>query len=173
MDKRKSRYVDLDTANAVRLGISGNQDGLFDLGRAGVPLAPDAYVIGDVFGKGKDVTLLDGTRHKSGLPVLYYRANPSEKIRENIYDSRDNDYLIVAKEQIDLADKGTAPIAPAGGRLWNPLAGPVSTFYDYITDWRASTTTFQVPHKPDSYLLISAGNDGRYGTDDDITNFQR
>lgn len=173
MDKRKSRYLDLDTANAVRLGVTGNQDGLFDLSRAGVPLAPDTFVLSDVFGKGKDVTLLDGTRQKSGLPVLYYRADPSAKIREEIYNSRDNDHLVVAKEQIDLADKGTAPIAPAGGRFWNPLAGPVSTFYDYITDWRASTTTFQVPHKPDSYLLISAGNDGRYGTDDDITNFKR
>lgn len=172
MDKRKSRYLDLDTANAVRLGVTGNQDGLFDLGAVGVPLAANTFVLGDVFGRGKDVTLLDGSRRKSGLPVLYYRANPSEKVRESIYDSRDNDYLIVAKEQIDLAQRGTAPLR-APGRFWNPLAGSVATFYDFITDWRASTQNFPVPHKGDSYILISAGYDGFYGTDDDVCNFQR
>ena len=28
------------------------------------------------------------------------------------------------------------------------------------------------PHKPDSYLLIMAGPDHIYGTDDDLTNFR-
>ncbi len=172
MDKRKPRYLDLDTANAVRLGVNGNLDGLFDLSRAGVPLAPDTYVIGDVFGKGKEVSLLDGTRQKSGLPVLYYRADPSAKIIEEIYSSRDNDNLVYAKEQTDRLNRGTPPARPGSAR-WNPLFGVSDLFYEYITDWRASTTTFPVPHKPDSYILISAGNDGFYGTDDDITNFQR
>jgi type II secretory pathway pseudopilin PulG len=172
MDKRKARYLDLDTANAVRLGVTAGHDGLFNLGSLGVPLACDTFVLGDVFGKAKDVTLLDGTRQKSGLPVLYYRADPSEKVRESIYNYKDNDYLVVAKEQTDVIGRGTPPVRPTGAR-WNPLSGTVSTFYDYITDWRASTTDFAVPHKPDSYLLISAGNDGLYGTDDDITNFKK
>jgi prepilin-type N-terminal cleavage/methylation domain-containing protein len=146
MDKRKARYLDLDTANAVRLGVTAGHDGLFNLGSLGVTL--------------------------SGLPVLYYRADPSEKVRESIYNYKDNDYLVVAKEQTDVIGRGTPPVRPTGAR-WNPLSGTVSTFYDYITDWRASTTDFAVPHKPDSYLLISAGNDGLYGTDDDITNFKK
>jgi type II secretory pathway pseudopilin PulG len=172
MNKRKSRYLDLDTANAVRLGVTAAHDGLFNLGAVGVPLAADTFVLGDVFGKGKDVTLLDGTRKKSGLPVLYYRANPSEKVREDIYNRLDNDYLVYAKEQTDVLGRGTPPVRPSG-RFWNPLAGTAATFYEYITDWRASTTDFRVPHKPDSYILISAGNDGLYGTDDDICNFQK
>lgn len=172
MNKRKSRYLDLDTANAVRLGVAGNQDGLFNLGAAGVPLAPNTFVLGDVFGKGKDVVLLDGTRKKSGLPVLYYRANPSQKVREEIYSYRDNDLLLYAKEQTDVLTRGTPPVRPSTN-LWNPLAGTAPAFYDYITDWRASTTDFQVPYKDESYILISAGNDGMYGTDDDICNFQR
>jgi len=116
--------------------------------------------------------LRDGKRKRAGLPVLYYRANATGKAREDVYDNRDNDYLVVAKEQTDLTQRGSAP-ARAQGNLWNPLAGAVSTFYDNITDWRASTDSFRVPHKPDSYILISAGNDGFYGTDDDIYNFQR
>jgi len=172
MDRRRSRYLDLDTANAVRLGVSGGNDGLFNLGAVGVPLAPETFVLGDAFGKGKEVVLRDGKRKRAGLPVLYYRANATGKAREDVYDNRDNDYLVVAKEQTDLTQRGSAP-ARAQGNLWNPLAGAVSTFYDNITDWRASTDSFRVPHKPDSYILISAGNDGFYGTDDDIYNFQR
>mgnify|MGYP000890131821 FL=1 len=172
MDRRRSRYLDLDTANTVRLGVSGGNDGLFNLGAVGVSLAPETFVLGDAFGKGKEVVLRDGKRKRAGLPVLYYRANATGKAREDVYDNRDNDYLVVAKEQTDLTQRGSAP-ARAQGNLWNPLAGAVSTFYDNITDWRASTDSFRVPHKPDSYILISAGNDGFYGTDDDIYNFQR
>jgi len=171
MNKRRSRYLDIDTANAVRLGVSGTHDGLFNLG---APLASAAgtFVLGDAFGKGREVVLPDGTRKRAGLPVLYYRANPSGKTREDVYDFRNNDYLIYTKEQADLTQRGTPPVR-ATGQHWNPLAGAAATFYDHITDWRASTAAFGVPHKPDSYILISAGNDGLYGTDDDICNFQR
>jgi len=174
MNKRRSRYLDIDTSNAVRLGITGAHDGLFNLGAVGGPLASAAgtFVLGDAFGKGKEVVLPDGTRRRAGLPVLYYRANSSARMREDVYDSRDNDNLVYAKEQTDLAQRGTPPVRATGAH-WNPLAGTVTTFYDYITDWRASTTAFHVPHKPDSYILISAGNDGFYGTDDDICNFSR
>ena len=30
-----------------------------------------------------------------------------------------------------------------------------------------------VPYNVDSFILVSAGSDGEYGTDDDVTNFQR
>lgn len=171
MEKRRSRYLDIDTANAVRLGVTGAHDGLFNL-PSPLASAADTFVLGDVFGKGKEVVLPDGSRKRAGLPVLYYRADPSAKEREDVYDFRDNDYLIYAKEQADRTQRGTPPVRDTGQR-WNPLAGAAATFYDYITDWRASTTAFGVPHKPDSYILISAGNDGFYGTDDDICNFQR
>jgi len=29
------------------------------------------------------------------------------------------------------------------------------------------------PYKPDTFILMSAGFDGEYGTNDDITNFQQ
>jgi len=170
MEKRKGRYIDLDTANVARLGIGASHDGLFDLSSFGEYAAGvDTFVIGDVFGKGKDI-LLDGVRRKASLPVLYYRADTSEKEAGDIYDSTDNDTLVYIKEQMDLARKGT----PTSGTVWNPLAGNVSVFYDrIIRDPRASTIDFSVPHKPDSYILISAGADGFYGTSDDIHNFPK
>ena len=42
-------------------------------------------------------------------------------------------------------------------------------FYNYITD--PKVTAVDWPYRPDSYILISAGVDGLYGTNDDICNF--
>jgi len=174
MEKRQGRYIEIDTANVARLGIGTardgtTHDGLFDLSAFGqYALGASTFVIGDVFGKGKEI-LLEGVRRKAGLPVLYYRADTSAKLARDTYDSTDNDTLVYIKEQTDLARKGTAP----SGTLWNPLAGTNDVFYDRIRDPRASTTNFEVPHKPDSYILISAGADGFYGTSDDIYNFPK
>jgi hypothetical protein len=46
-----------------------------------------------------------------------------------------------------------------------------SAFIQYIMDPKASTDVRPWPYRPDSYILISAGADGLYGTGDDITNF--
>jgi hypothetical protein len=43
------------------------------------------------------------------------------------------------------------------------------TFPTYIRN-RAVRARWE-PARPDSYLLVTAGQDGRYGTGDDITNF--
>ncbi len=170
MDKRKGRYVDLDTANVARLGSTGNHDGLFDLGAfAPFDAGADSFVICDVFGMGKDI-ILEGTRRRAGVPVLYYRADTSEKELRDVYDRRDNDTLVYVKERTDLNRKGGTP---ASGNHWNPIAGVANEFYRRIRDPRASTSDYDVPYKPDSYILISAGADGFYGTSDDIYNFQK
>ena len=78
LEKRRDRYIDIDTANVVRLGSPTGHDGLFDL-TGDWAAAADTFVLGDVFGKGKSI-LLDGVRKKSGLPILYYRADTSGKV---------------------------------------------------------------------------------------------
>ncbi|MEK6797358.1 MAG: prepilin-type N-terminal cleavage/methylation domain-containing protein [Planctomycetota bacterium] len=45
------------------------------------------------------------------------------------------------------------------------------TFARFIID--AGTKARPAPINKDSYLLISAGSDGRYGTEDDVTNWKR
>lgn len=167
MEKRKDRYIDIDTANVTRLGNTASHDGLFDLSGSGAWAdGADTFVLCDVFGKGKEITL-DGTRRKSGLPILYYRADTSGKISRDIYHVRDNGMLVYIKEMDDRSRKGTPP-----SDRWNPLDDS-GVFRSLIKDGRASTTDFEVPHKPDSYILISAGADGLYGTSDDIRNFQK
>jgi len=160
-DERKGPYLELATADAFRLGISapGQQDGLFDDPR---PLAANTYVICDVFGA-KKITLAPGKTAIAGTPILYYKANTSGKSITNIYEQSDNDAIVYIKEMEDRAKHPGHPIP------LNPLAGAYTNFRDYIKDPKITARDW--PYRPDSYILISAGADGLYGTEDDIRNF--
>ncbi len=46
---------------------------------------------------------------------------------------------------------------------------PLLFFYEYIRNPKIVARPW--PHRADSYILISAGVDGFYGTSDDICNF--
>jgi prepilin-type N-terminal cleavage/methylation domain-containing protein len=150
---RKGPYLELATANAFRL------EQLFTNTWS---LKKETFVLCDVFGK-KSVTI-GGKAVKAGAPILYYRANTSSKtleatqFSERIYDVYDDDYLVAVKE----IDDGVP----------QPLGDTTSSyqfFYKYIRD--PKVTTVKWPCRPDSYILISAGADGLYGTSDDICNF--
>ncbi|MHC4425235.1 MAG: type II secretion system protein [Planctomycetota bacterium] len=167
MDKRKGRYLELATTNAFRIGITAQHDGLFDFGKVNSLLAsaPDTFVICDVFGKEK-ITLANGKSVKAGVPILYYRAYTSGKTINAIYDMDHNDALVYTKEQVDQIQRGPVP---QGQLTHNPLAGTVGFFERYIADPKVTARPW--PYRPDSYILISAGADGLYGTSDDIRNF--
>jgi hypothetical protein len=95
---------------------------------------------------------------KAGAPILYYKANTSAKTIQEIYNYNDNDALVQLKQQADNRE--------------HLLGRPISNyqfFYDYIRDPKISARVW--PYRPDSYILISAGADGLYGTNDDIRNF--
>ena len=151
-DERKGPYLELATLDAFKLVD------LFRPYPAG-PLGPDTFVICDVFGK-KKIVLPNGKTTRAGAPILYYRANTSGKIIREVYRVSDNDALAIAKQQAD-----------ADGRE-HPLSRPDNQyefFYNYIRDPKIIARTW--PYRPDSYILISAGADGLYGTADDICNF--
>lgn len=175
LNERRGPYLELATANAFRLGVSGSgvRDGLFDKTTfRGVTLAPHAYVLCDAFAvPGREVVLPDGRAVTPGTPILYYKANASSKtisdpaaFDNRIYNIRDNGFLVALGRLID-------------GRphpLWNPevfYGNPAVTppIIGYIQDSKVTARPW--PYRPDSYLLISAGADGFYGTADDITNF--
>jgi type II secretory pathway pseudopilin PulG len=182
LDKRKGRYVELEHANAFPLGQSaaGMNDGLFpdtsgDWG--GEALAPRTYVMCDVFTVNERKILMNAgnlavpgvaARMVSpGTPILYYKANPASKILDatapdaSIYNFRDN-YPLISLGM--LADS----LKPLDQRRLHPLKD-INYFYEYIRDPRVQARPW--PYRPDSYLLISAGADGLYGTKDDICNF--
>jgi len=154
-DQRRGPYLELATFDAFRLGnISILNPGLFFDSR---PLAPNTFVICDVFGE-KKIMLSNGKTVRAGAPILYYRANTSAKTIREIYNAQDNDVLIQIKQQTDNKEQ---PLSRPAGQF--------QYFYDYIRDPKISARPW--PYRPDSYILISAGADGLYGTSDDIRNF--
>jgi len=162
LNERTGPYLELSTANAFRLGISapGARDGLFD---DPVPLHPDTFVLCDSFGAKK---IFIGTKTvQAGTPILYYRANTSRTSMENDvwpdqrYSFYDNMVLVWLGKMTDTNVRH---------RLEDP-----DVFYSNeiggLID--PKVTARKWPYRPDSYILISAGVDGLYGTNDDICNF--
>lgn len=155
LSQRTGPYLELAATNAFRLGdISIFKPGIF-LDTS--PLAPDTYVLCDEF-TFKKIKLRNGKVVTAGSPILYYRANTSEKTIRGIYDAYDNDALIQIKQR---ADNREHPLSRSANQF--------QYFYEYIRDPKIDVRAW--PYRPDSYLLISAGPDGLYGTGDDICNF--
>ncbi len=145
-DQRRDPYLELATADAFRLGSIFNNTAPL--------LAPNTFVLCDVFGAQK-VMLANGKTVRAGAPILYYKADSSGKRIQDIYHMADNDNLIVMAGFAD-------------GRK-HPLEGTIGFFLNYIRDPKITARDW--PYRPSSYILISAGADGLYGTGDDIRNF--
>ncbi len=168
LKKRRGRYIEIQTANPFYLG--GGTDSLFPSNYG--DLAPRTYVLCDVFAvSGRKVRLTDDKMASPGTPILYYKAHPANLIHKPleqnktsacIYDARDNVPLLNLGRWADGRDHRLTP-------GYVNLAAPFDYFYDYIRDPRVQAR--QWPYRSDSFILISAGMDGIYGTDDDIRNF--
>ncbi len=130
-----------------------------------------------------------------GFPILYFRADPAgvgmadvtppsgTSPPRGIYhladnyplldNSSSNTRLVLLSHGLDhnMTDDG-APWYSTGGSGPNPGGRPLpeGSFGFYIRN--KSVNARWLPHNKDSYLLISPGPDGRYGTSDDITNFE-
>ena len=168
LKERRGPYLELATARVFKVGRdTATMDGLFE---DTLFLNRDTYVICDVYSS-KKVRLSDGSIVTAGTPILYYRANTSKKRMDetlwddNIDNVNDNYILtrIVTDEKDLTAEQESLTIADMSSNFGN--------FRDFITDPKVTTPTMIWPYRPDSYILISAGKDGLYGTDDDICNF--
>lgn len=126
---------------------------------------PDRLVLCDEYAKKRS-----GGK-KTGMPVLYWRANTAGidqnneatvlgagVLRDDIYEYADNEALL--------------QLVPSG----EDAAGQKMIFpdqFDKIILNPEVPTGLLRPYRATSYLLISAGKDGYYGTADDITNFDK
>ncbi len=153
MAKRKGRYLEMDNTTAFRLG-----DVVYNSTEAASYTDVDRFVLCDVYGV-KRVVIPNSAPVKAGTPILYYRANPSLPTIQEKYNTRDNSLVVGL------------------GRITDGREHPMlddNVFYERITDWKLpNADTNPYPHRPDSYILISAGPDSLYGTADDITNFDK
>jgi len=179
---RKKHYLELGTDMTFRLGDDSSGTGGPGLFKNPGMLSPDTYVLCDIFGV-RRMKIGQGKTVVAGSPILYYKANTSSKImdpqvtdwRQLIYNAQDNFFLLGLKKLTPNGDAGEPhKLADNSGQYF------YSTSYKIIDQkiWIATGGTpgsetggRKWPHRPDSYILISAGLDGEYGTSDDICNF--
>ncbi len=124
-----------------------------------------------------------------GYPILYWRADPAGRqmatqdrleTPRGRYHLEDNWKLVDnnntgGDERVLMLNKAGEAHELDWDDDWpnhNPATDPVPLgfFTSYIRN--PGVTARHEPHRPDSYLLVSPGYDGRYGTADDITNFE-
>jgi prepilin-type N-terminal cleavage/methylation domain-containing protein len=158
LDERRGPYLELATTSAFKLGD------LYGAALASTQLPPSTFVICDSYGV-KKVTLASGETVKAGTPILYYRANTASKTIDPAVLPHLRIYSIM--DNVPLTAQLTSIADGQGHELGDP-ANP-QLFYDFIRDPKVEARPW--PYRPDSYLLISAGADGLYGTKDDICNF--
>ncbi len=162
---RKGPYLELETANAVRLKDLYPVPGL-------QPLQPpfEEFVLVDMFGLVKN----KATGKKTGMPILYYRANTSnfkhdpddyEPYDENIYNLEDNKFIVNRAVPWD-----NSVFHPMNNRP-DVNKGDPGIFYENTLNPNFDNPLR--PYRSDSFILLSAGPDGLYGTVDDVFNFER
>ncbi|MHC4113921.1 MAG: prepilin-type N-terminal cleavage/methylation domain-containing protein [Planctomycetota bacterium] len=184
LKERKGYYLELETANVFRIGSNPiERNGLFNLFSE---QTWNTHVICDVYGV-RRIIIRNEVFH-AGAPILYYRANTSSKnmtdpdLRRRIYNAGDNGPIINLGRLTRDGSPGRSHYRPGIDThydLNNENADDYQGFTLYINDYRVVSnpldpldpTARPWPCRPDSYLLISAGLDGLYGTADDITNF--
>ena len=130
-------------------------------------------VLCDAF-KRNDIRRLS-TNEKLGMPILYYRADTTQFSHEydqmptNIYRYYDNHQLLAMDTNYPLLDPtATGPLADGGQKFYEDTTNP-----DVIAQWGGAGGTYPQPFNRDSFILISAGWDGLYGTRDDVYNFDK
>ncbi|MBA7682961.1 hypothetical protein ES703_91317 [subsurface metagenome] len=168
--ERHGLYLNLENANAYRMGDiydEGEVESIFGRETPTLPVLCDVY----------PTTMHRETGRNVGMPILYYLANASnllheystvpEEIAQNIYDYRDNIDLINLGLPWDAAH--THPMAESGLTPDGKTAAP-ALFYE---NTRNRDFVIDRPHNAESYILMSAGFDGLYGTVDDVFNFDR
>jgi prepilin-type N-terminal cleavage/methylation domain-containing protein len=121
---------------------------------------------------------------KAGMPVLYFRADTTKILqnqfqrgnltqRESIYCYEDNESVLIAdipwsisQDKLDAYWSSTDTYDLAG-------TAAATKFNTFIVNDKMSTSARDVPYNPNSYILMSAGPDGLFGTEDDMFNFDK
>jgi hypothetical protein len=142
---RTGPYLPIENANSFRLKDFFVNTGLFD---------GNEYIICDTFVQKK----------KIGMPILYYKADPN-KSSHDVNDPNNPDNIYNYKDNYDLLALGV----PGKPGVKHPLYEDPSLFY--IMTQNTNITSKSTPYNKDTYILLSAGKDGLYGTSDDIANF--
>ncbi len=159
---RKGPYVPVERVTVCAMQDLYSGVGSFDV---------NSVVLCDEYSRVRNLK----TGKKVGMPILYYKADISKTFHDStnmdqsIYASADNQELVDLALPWDaafnhlIATSGTAPDGSTAD--WEIF---YSDKYEICDD---KITSIARPKNADSYILISAGFDGVYGTEDDVFNF--
>jgi len=151
---RKGPYLPLDNHNAYKLAD------LYGKANTG-PFDPKHFVMCDVFRHVTHRILVK----KVGMPILYYKADTS-KTAHDVDDPNNPDNIYNYKDNHALLALGV----PGKPGVKHPMYEDPKIFYEITKNHK--NLTQNEPHRAETYILISAGPDGLYGTPDDIANFE-
>lgn len=176
---REIAYLDVDNFHAYQLAqiydmsifASGSSlyFGNYDKEGNATALDMPAPVLTDVY-KRVRTTAIDGSTVKVGSPILYFKANTTDvfsdqNISQSVFDYSDNWHIFNIGRIDDQEEHPYNWTDPGGmGNTGNP------EFYEDLINPNVPGNIYPVPYYKDSYVLLSAGSDGLYGTRDDIWN---
>lgn len=166
---RKGPFIESENANAFRMddiypaasltagSYTANYGSLYSL------------VLSDVYAKKRIGT---GNK-KAGMPILYYRARTTNTLQDITTNGADgkNDDIYYYPDNYHLLLMGTPEITPVVHPLYGTAAAYAQNFETAILNKQLSPV--KRPYRASSYILMSAGKDGLYGTADDIFNFDK
>lgn len=157
--RNRKKFIDLENANAFQMQ---------DIYTTYAPFNAANFVLCDEYSQTRQ------TGKKTGMPILYYRARTrfqfqdytdTNTVMNDIYYHVDNQFLI----DLGFPDDNTAVHTLANYVEFESMI--LNTQVQQATVSVANPNGIKRPYRADSYILISAGKDGEYGTADDITNF--
>jgi type II secretory pathway pseudopilin PulG len=136
---------------------------------------------GGTFSRTGDIALLcdvfrsvrnRNTGRKMGMPVLYYRADTS-RMSHDANDPTNTDNIYNYLDNHTFLGMGVPPSGSATHPLYAGGTVTGQVFYENtLNKTLEEESGISRPHNKDSYILISAGWDGIYGTRDDVYNFK-
>ena len=168
VQNRKGPLLDSENANAFKM-----EDVYEDLApdAGGDEFDIESFVLCDMYAKKRA-----HSGKKTGMPILYYRARTAytdqdytqtnvvtqtEGIEDDIYFYPDNENLL----SLGLPEDST---------IDHPLNDDVDDYEDFEEMiLNPEITAINRPYRASSFILISAGKDGYYGTPDDLFNFDK
>jgi type II secretory pathway pseudopilin PulG len=177
LERRQGPYLNPANAEVFQVGVLfantlNVYPGAISTAIKPAPVLTDIYRVKSVVSKGNTVM--------AGTPILYYKANTaitqfpdvntSGTITtadvNSIYCCVDNEELIkLGQVKSPTAKQNFDPTFKSDGTHFGDWQ-----FYKAITDRKIASQAR--PYNMTSYILVSAGPDGIYGTRDDIYNFQ-
>ena len=162
LSSRIGPYLEIEKARAVQLKYIYNNTGSLD---------GDRYVLADSFGK---VTHL-GTRKSTGMPIFYFKANTLSVWHDKYEDDSDVPYIdriFNFNDNLFLLDRRLPWDQAVTHPMLDPALNPDDGYIFYRETANPDYASPVRPYRAESFLLLSAGPDGEYGTPDDIYNFE-